>query len=173
MNLLISKEKVAALLQVAIGYDVTNFNSFIDQAQEFDLKPLVCEDFFYDLLAKKADEPYKKLIEGGTYDHNGRQYEFKGIEGVLAYFSYARYFLESPAVATSHGIVTRTTPNSTPVELQERRNTYYKKREQAMSLWQDVNNYINRHSTDFPSWICTTGCGTEKPRGGFNTKVIQ
>ena len=170
--LLINKDIVAAKLQVAIGYDPTEFQTFINEAQEFDLKPLVEEDFYFDLLAKKDDEPYKALIDGGSYTYNGRSYSFQGLATVISYFSYARFVMNSSAISTSHGMVVKTTPNSTPLVLEERKNFWYKKREEANLMMIDVVKYIERNIADFPSWNNSQSCKPDY-KYASKTKVIQ
>lgn len=170
--LLIDKTKVAEKLQVAIGYSDSEFNTFINEAQEFDFKPLVQEDFYFDLLAKKSETDYAKLIEGGNYTYNNREYYFQGIATVLAYFSYARFVMNSSAVSTSHGMVVKTTPNSTPLALDERKNAWYKKREEANAMMLDVVKFIERNITDYPSWNESKGC-IVKSNYAPKTRVIQ
>lgn len=169
---LITKDIVATKLQVAIGYDSEEYNTFINEAQEFDFKPLVEEDFYFDLLAKKDDEPWKKLIEGGTYPYNGRIYSFQGIATVLSYFSFARFKIDSSGVSTSHGFVVKTTQNSTPLVLEERKNSWYKKREEANLMMIDVVKFIERNISDYPSWNESKGC-TSKNNYAPKTRVIQ
>ena len=170
--LLIDKARVAAKLQVAIGYSDSEFNTFINEAQEFDFKQLVQEDFYFDLLAKKADVAYARLIEGGNYDYNNRTYYFQGIATVLSYFAYARFVMNSSAVSTSHGMVVKTTPNSTPLVLEERKNLWYKKREEANAMMVDVVKFIERNIADYPSWNEAKSC-VSKSNYAPKTRVIQ
>lgn len=158
MVLLINKAKVTSLLQVAIGVDETEFNRYIEEAQKFDLKKLLHEDFYFDLLENKDNDPWKKLIDGADYTHNNRNYSFEGLASVLAYYSYARFFLNCNNVSTSFGIVQKTNPSSTPADLQERKNVYYEKRANADDLWQDVLKYITRNRELFPSWFQQDWC---------------
>lgn len=170
--LLINKAKVAEKLQVAIGYSDTEFNAFINEAQEFDFKPLVQEDFYFDLLAKKEQPEYVKLIDGRTYIYNGRAYNFQGIATVLSYFAFARFKLNSSAVSTSHGFVIKTTPNSEPLSLAERKNDYYEKQRQANLMMEDVVKFIERNIANYPSWNASSNCSSASNKG-FNSKVIQ
>ncbi|MBA4154149.1 hypothetical protein [Flavobacterium sp.] len=172
MILLITKAQAMAFLQIAVGVSDTEYEKFIEQAQDFDLKELVCEEFYHDLLKNKTQENYAKLITGGEYEYNENTYSFKGLAGVLAFFSYARFQLESPAVSTSFGMQFKTTPNSQPVPLEERRNTYYQKKSQANKLMEDVVKYIERNIELFPKYNCQNKCGSSST-GGFSTKVIQ
>lgn len=172
-DLLITKEIVADHLQVAIGAEEKEFNNFIREAQDFDLKMLIRPEFFSDLIANKDDPEYMVLLRGGSYTHELKPYHFRGLEAVLSYFTYARYFLSSPHVATSHGIVYKKNPNSEPVPLEERRNVYYKKREEANILLQDAFTYIGRNSLTFPSFTSGQNCGTSEEIGRINSYVIK
>lgn len=170
-TLLINKGNVSSLLQVAIGVDEIEFNKYIEEAQQFDFKSIVPEEFYFELLSKKALPQWKILIDGGTYTYNSITIEFKGFAHVLAYFTYARFFLNCPAVSTSHGIVTKITPHSEPLSLEERRNVYYKKREEANALMNDVIKYIERNISNYPSWS-SNSC-TQTNNSTFSTRVIQ
>lgn len=174
MQLLINKQKVADVLQVAIGYNTDQFDVFIREAQDFDLKPLLCEDFYYDLVAGRLTTPYLELIDGGNYTYNSRTYFFRGLADVLAYFTYARFILKSNYVSTSHGFTTKTTPYSDPMLLDEKRNMYYKYQKEANTLFADLKIYVERNLSTYASWnSCHEDCGTTTNTNSFNTTVIQ
>lgn len=168
MELLITKEEVAKLLNVAIGVHVTHFDTFIREAQLFDLKPILCEDFYYDVLYNKDQEPYLTLLNGGNYIHNDRTYTFLGLKSVLAYFTYARFIIKFN-VSTSYGNVTKINPFSESITQQEKRNLYYSYQKEANMIYQDVIKYLDRNSILFPSYGC--GCGKSNSRS-FKTTVL-
>jgi len=174
MVLLINKDIVASKLQVAIGYDPEAFNTFVREAQLFDFKPLVREEFFMDLIENKDEADWKKLIDGGDYEWNGRTYHFLGIDTILSYFAYSRFVLNSGAVSTSFGMVVKTNPNSQPLNLEERKNFYYKKQAEAGTLFSDLKSFVERNITTYPSWKDETrDCNTSGGVQSFKTKVIQ
>ncbi len=172
MILLTTKTNVSKSLHVAIGVSETDFNKYIQEAQEFDLKELVCEDFYSDLIYKKDKPEWTKIINGGDYEHNGRKYTFSGIAKVLAYFTYARFILKSNISSNSHGFTIKTTPHSTPLPLEERRNFYHTYRKDANTIFEDVKKFIERNISDYPSWNCGNDC-TPLPKRKFKSKVIQ
>jgi hypothetical protein len=147
--LLINKATVEKYLQVAIGYDTNDFNRFIREAQEFDLKPLLCDEFYFDMLKKKADLPYTEIIAGQEYTIGGKIYYHEGLEAVLSYFTYARFVLKSGAVSTSHGVVTKKTPNSEPISHSEKKDIYYSCRQDANKLFADVAKYMDRKEINY------------------------
>ena len=172
MELLINKAKVAAILQVAIGFNDAEFEVFIREAQDFDLKPLLCEDFYFELVAKKEDEYWKKLIDGGDYEFEEKPFFFRGFADVLSYFTYARFIRKSNGVSTSHGFVNKTTPHSTPLDTAEKNNLYYKYKKDANIIFEDVKKFIERNIETYPSWNeCGNSCETVK--SGFKTRVIK
>ena len=73
-------------------------------------------DFKTDELVKnKSDnDNYQKVLDGGKYDYDDYEVEFRGLADVLAYFTYARFIRKSNNVSTSHGFVTKTTTHSQP-----------------------------------------------------------
>lgn len=169
MELLITKADVARILQVAIGYNENEFNNFIREAQDFDLKPLLCEDFYFELLEKKEDTEWKKLIEGGNYNVN--RY-FRGIGDALAYFTYARFIRKSNNVSTSHGFTVKKTPHSEPISTEEKDKLYWKYMKDANTLFDDFKRYMNGND-EFPSWSGCRDCGGGKKRTGFTTRIIK
>jgi hypothetical protein len=167
MTLLTTKAKVAAKLQTSIGYSDSEFATFIREAQEFDFKPLMREEFYADLIAHRTDPEYVKVIDGCTYTYEGREYSHQGVEAVIDYFAYARFAMNSNVVSTTHGFVVKAGPNSTPASVEERRNIYYKKQQEANLIFEEVKKFIERNIANYPSW---EGCKSER---SFNTRVIQ
>ena len=173
-NLLINKAKVASVLQVAIGTPETEFNNFINEAQSFDLKPLLPEAFYFDLIQNKAVEPYLKLLSGGSYIWMGNQVFFDGLANAMAYFTYARFIHTSPVVSTSHGVVQKTNPYSEAVPLEERRSINLQKKREGMMIFEDAIKYIERNQELFPKYFQNGACRTtEQKASGFKTSVIK
>lgn len=156
LPLLIDKATVEKFLQVAIGYSTAEFDRFIREAQEFDLKPLVCEDFYYDLVKNGVMDPHK-VLTGLEYIHDDKTYYHDGLEAVLSYFTYARFVLKSGAVSTSHGIVQKTTPNSQPLSHSEKKDMYHTLRQDANTLFTGIVKYMDRKEINYKD--CSAGCG--------------
>jgi hypothetical protein len=173
MILLIDKDFVASKLQVAIGFDSKEFNSYVREAQLFDFKAIVREEFFMDVLANKDDPKWKLLIDGDDYEFKGRTYQFEGIATILAYFSYARFVMSSSAVSTSFGMVVKTNPNSQPLGLEERKNYYYKKKAEAGLLFNDLKAFVERKIIDYPSWKDQLDNCRSTNKRTFKTSIIQ
>lgn len=173
MELLTDKSKISNVLQVAIGYNEAEFNVFIREAQDFDLKPLLAEAFYTDLVANKEDgDSWQLLLEGGEYAFEGRTYYFRGLQDVLAYFVYARFILKCNYVSTSHGFSIKKTQYADPVPLEERRNMYYKYQQEAHIILEDVKRFIERNKLVYASYFENEkNC---KPyTTGYKTRVVK
>lgn len=174
MEVLIDKEYVASKLQVAVGYEDKTFDEmFVREAQQLDLKPLLCESFYCDLLEKKKAPVYRKLIKGGSYEHEGKKCYFEGLGTVISYFAYARFVLKSNIVSTTHGFMIKETEWSEPLPLSERKNFYYIYRKDANYFFEEVKIYVSRHKEDYPSWHCDKGCHANGSKSRFSVSQIS
>lgn len=174
MELLTSKEKVALVLQVAAGYQESDFDVYIREAQDFDLKPLLCESFYFELINNKEDaDKWQLLLAGGSYVYKGNTFYFRGVQDVLAYFTYARFVLKCNYVSTSHGFTIKQAAGSVTMPLEERRNLYYKYQKEANLLLDDVLRFIERHPYDYASYFDCKSCNSVSKGKGFKTTVIK
>ena len=155
MVLLINKSDVENHFQVAIGRSEKEFNKFIQQAQMFDLKPLMDEPFYNELLADPTNEEYKDLIDGSVFG----DYRHEGLKAVLAYFTYGLYIFKGGIVDTSFGHVVKQSGQSDPVDYKERRDWYYEYRAQANVLWEGVKRFLNPNDCEIKT--------------GYKTKLIK
>ena len=168
MRLLVNKQECSKYLSVSLFRKEEEFNRFIREAQMFDLKGLVCESFFQDLTSETPVRDYTLLLEGGSYTFEGKKYEFAGLKAVLAYFAYARYVFVGHQVDTPMGIKVKENQDGEAVSQIERRDVRTMYKQQADSLWQDCERYLERNATLFPEYRCNSGCGESnrinKPR---------
>jgi len=173
MQLKIDKSYVSNLLNVAIGYDETDFNKFIKEAIEFDIQELMCEEFFNKIFYETESPEITKLLEGGSYSHENKTYHFRGLKDVIAYFTYARFVMNANVSSTSHGFVHKTTPHSEPLDFKERKDYKEKYRIEANKLFNHIERFLKRKFEDYPTYKeCVSGCKNNSRRT-FKTRVIQ
>ena len=138
----INKAKVEEKLPVARGYLKEDFEKlYIREAQEIDVKPLLCEELYYDCTNNIEQKKYALLIEGGVYEVEGKKVYFEGLATVLSYFAYARFILKSNLVSTSHGFTIK-------------KDAYY--------YFEGVKQYAERNHELYPLWSCNETCSKNK-----------
>ncbi len=159
----INKAKVEEKLPVARGYLKEDFEKlYIREAQEIDVKPLLCEELYYDCTNNIEQKKYALLIEGGVYEVEGKKVYFEGLATVLSYFAYARFILKSNLVSTSHGFTINDTPYSKPVDSKERITAYHSYRKDAYYYFEGVKQYAERNHELYPLWSCNETCSKNK-----------
>lgn len=173
-NQIFTKEDVAEVLQVAIGFDKKDFQKFIDEAWKFDFKKLVSEQFYYQILKCKDKPGFQVLIFGGDYDYQEEVYQTDGLKHIISYYAYARFMVDANISSTSFGFTQKRNPNSDPISLDDRLKLSNRYKVNAGEIFDnDVKKYIERNSEKFPKYKSCITCGKKNIQSKFNTRVIK
>ncbi len=165
MELLISKSEVEKYFQIAIGRKESEFNNFIREAQQFELKKIMPTQLYYDVIANPTQ--YNELLNEGGYECNGVTYHHSGLKAVLAQFTYAIYLLKGNMQDTSFGVVVKQNNFSDPADYKERKDWHTRHIQQGNELYEEVKKYI-----ECKGLVKGDKCGTKTNRT-FNTSVIK
>lgn len=158
MTQLITIDDIREFKQLSSNTDVNSKIKYqIREAQEFDLRGLLGDDFYHDFVSKFENQfdgatNYETLFNGGTYEYNDKTYSFAGIRAVLVYYSYARIIQDLDINVGPHGLTRKIDEFSErPVEKEISRKVG-----QAISGAQiyaeQLRDYLNRNSSDFTLW---------------------
>lgn len=159
MSLLITKEDIAEFKSLSENIDATlKVNPFILEAQEFELRVFLGDEFYIDLLEDFNASPslvkYKDLFNGSVYICGTTKYENPGIKPMLVYYAYARIVQKGSTNSTAFGFVEKVNEDSKPIS----ERTIVRLVEQAMSGAKAYENrvrlFLSRNSADFPLWEC-------------------
>ena len=124
---------------------------YILNAERLDLKPLLGERFFADLIANPNTTANALLLDGGDYTYNSNDYNFAGLKAVLVYYSYARFLENQNVNVTRFGVVHKNNPDvSERVDDKTLMRHVSNAREIAKSYFAEVDLFIIRNSTDYP-----------------------
>lgn len=93
----------------------------IKEAQNFDLKGVLGDSFFYEIETKYNDTPpdadIVKLVEGGTYiGCDGNTVSFEGLAMALKYYTLARFRKKQQINDTNFGVVIKNDNYSQPLD---------------------------------------------------------
>lgn len=157
--LLINKNNIGEFKALSNGVDISKIEQYIEAAQEFDLKEIICREFYFDILKNYQEDKYQKLIHGDTYDDGDMTVEFKGLKPVIAFFAYARYILFGNVQDTGFGFVQKTNEFSEPIQEKQKKDMRTLAIQDAMKYWKECLLYLNKKVVDFPVWKkCTESC---------------
>lgn len=100
--LLITPMEVSMLARPCYA-DEQKVMRYISEAEQNNVKTILGDDLF---LRLKAGEE-KLLLNGGTYERNGKRYQLNGVKKALAYYTYSRLIESSSVDITRQGAVNR------------------------------------------------------------------
>lgn len=144
---------------------------YILEAQNFDLVKFLGDAFYLDLVSDFSASPslatYSTLFNGGSYIHNGVNYQLYGVKDLIVYYAYARYVNNSNVIATPTGFVNKTNPYSEHVTDKTIARLVDNARAGASFIEDSLKNYLNRKNSDYPLWL-----SCEKTTN-FRTRIRQ
>jgi hypothetical protein len=153
INLLITKEEFQADKLIPQSTDTARVEKAIREAQQFDIRPLLGDALYYDLLKNTTEEKYQSLLNGEEYQNaQSETILFSGLRMAIKYYAYSRFILSQQVNVTSHSVVEKLNQYSQPSQ----EKTIVREAEQAKSgaaeYWNEAKAYLNCKSTDFPLW---------------------
>ena len=168
--MLITRIDIALYREIARGVREDKINPYIDDAEALDLKPLLGNSLFYDLVKNAATQKYIDLLDAKEFDVNGVTYKHVGLKKILAIFSDARYKLFGSMTDTSFALVEKNYEGSTPVS-HTSKSSYYKLNQQiATQYFADVALFLDNNKDIYTLW--KQGCET-RPMGTFRISKIS
>ncbi len=143
---------------------------FIQEAQEFELRPFMSDQFYKELLNQFQSSPqfpnsaYDDLFNGSTWTSGNQTYENPGIKAVLVYYAYARYLNKSNTNSTAFGMVAKNNPDSTPLTEKTLSRLVSEALSGAKAYENRVKYFLDCNSSDYPLYDCGK---TNKKTGGL------
>jgi hypothetical protein len=149
---IISRQQIQIYKQLSKSVYDDKLNQIILETQFQDLRPLLGERFFNDILNKveASSTDYDDLLDGNTYTYQGITYTNYGLRCVLSNYIYARYTIFGDIIDNSFGQSIKMNVNeSQPVSASIKKSLYQMNRDLAYNYWLNVRDYIVRNNTTY------------------------
>lgn len=154
MNTLITINDIKAVESFSSNTDYSlKLKPHILDAQEFDVMPLLGESFWLDIELNVGS--YTDLLNETVYTWQGKRYRNPGLKAVIIGFTLSRYKLAVNVSDTPFGLVQKETPYSSPTDGKLIAKQAALKKSGAEAQWLRVKEYLNRHASQYPKWVCT------------------
>lgn len=150
---LITRQQIQQYKQISNSIYDDKLNQIIVETQFQDIRPLLGERLFNDILLKvEAVDPfYDTLLDGGTYDYQGLTYVNYGLRCVLAHYVYARYTMFGDVIDNAFGQTLKMNVNeSQPISMNLKKSLYQMNRDMAHNYWRNVFDFLSRNATSYP-----------------------
>ena len=156
---------------VSQNLDERDIDPVIDEAQEFDLKPVLGRELYLDFINNVTVTKYDELLNGKTYTPTGytSPVRFEGVKEVLKYYVYARMVVLDGVKNTNSGFVQKTLENSERLSGTQRTQMIAQARSGAKAHEDEMIFFLNNFYTDYPLWQCSL----RKNQGfGFRMRAV-
>jgi len=171
MTLLITLANIQAVKSISNVNESKQLTPYIQEAQNFDLRELLGDEFYLALLADFVASPslvdYSFIFNGGSYVHGNDTYYMDGIKQYLIYCTYARYLSNSNVISTATGLVHKTNQYSERVNETTISRLVSQSRSGATFIENNIKDYLRRKSSDYPLYKRVTEKST-----GFKIRNI-
>jgi len=171
MALLITLANIQAVKSISNVNESKQLTPYIQEAQNFDLRELLGDEFYLALLADFVASPslvdYSFIFNGGSYVHGNDTYYMDGIKQYLIYCTYARYLSNSNVISTATGLVHKTNQYSERVNETTISRLVSQSRSGATFIENNIKDYLRRKSSDYPLYKRVTEKST-----GFKIRNI-
>jgi len=105
LDILIEASDIRPYAQISILLKQEDqLHPYILSAQNLDIKPVLGNAFWTDLLTNRTLEKYKALLDGGTYTKDGETLSYAGLKAAIASYAYARYVIGKNVQDTPFGM---------------------------------------------------------------------
>jgi len=152
ITLLINRSDITPYAQVAIhAREEETLHHQILATQNVDVKPVLGEVFWTDLLINYLNANYQTLLQGGTYlNGDGNTVTFQGLKSAIACFTYARYLLHKNAIDTPFGLVAKTNEYSQQTDPKIIISIASEKRNEGGLYLQECVKFLRANENDYP-----------------------
>jgi hypothetical protein len=148
---LIDKTKIDTYVTTSQALSWEKLKKFVLEAQEVELKQAMCREFYFDVLKKRAEADYVKLLDGDTYTVDGIEFNFLGLNACLAHFAYARYVLEGHVIDTAFNLSQKTSDYTEPIGSNERKQLAISHQNSAHRYYEEVKHYLDYITENYPT----------------------
>lgn len=152
--------------------DIKKLNPHIQHAEDFDLRNLMGDRYFYHFISwfntdgtLKTDAPddVKNMFNGSVYEVDTVEWSNPGIKPVLVYFSAARLIKGIDLTVTPQSFATKTNEFSEQVSASRRNQQANEYENQAIAYWNQIRIYLGHNREDYPVYFVNhCGCGREE-----------
>lgn len=163
--LLITRSDFTGRVELALNMVDAKINNRILEAEDFDLRELMGDAFYWSFIAQGTVDPvpqgYTDLLNGKSYTINSIDFTFYGIKPVLVYFATARLIKNLDLYFTPSGVMQKRNDFSDhmdPKYLSWRANQFSN---QALAYWNLCVQFLDANKTTYPLWKPDCACERE------------
>lgn len=153
----------------------SKFNMYLEEAQELDVRPLLGDELYIDLLDEAAESPqfstYSDLMNGSVYQYGTipKRYKHEGLVAVLSYYTYSRYLASAGSNSTPFGMVEKVNEYSKPTSEKRIASLIAQAQSGGRARWERVQRFLIHKRADYPLY---RSCSADHSTRGSGARVL-
>ena len=129
---------------------------YMEESELMDIRPLLGEEFFADVVANLDEPSYSELLNETEYEYDGKTYRHSGLKRVVVEYAWGRYVFFGNEVSTGWGMVQKQFQDGIHADRNRLKERYKESQKIAAAIWNDVRLYLDRVGT-FEKWNKSDG----------------
>ena len=167
MNNILTATEIKNYKDIGNKIDESKINGIIEQAQLTELKTVLGDRFYFDLLNNLITPKYLPLLDGCAFTYNDIPYYQDGIKALLSDFFMSKYVLQVNINFDPFGASRKASQDSEPVDRNSLKDVSTQQLQLAGARWEIIKMYLNSNTLIFPEW--QNNIGSESAPAGERT----
>lgn len=152
MNNLLTPEQIKSFKDIGNKIDDKKISPIIEQAQIVELKEVLGDRFYFDVLANKDNVEYQDLFTGSTFTYYDVTYYQDGLNALLADYFMAKYVIQVNTNLTPFGATNKLTQDSDIADRNSLKDISTQQMQLASARWEIIKMYLDSNYQKFPNW---------------------
>lgn len=152
MNNLLTPEQIKQYKDIGTKIDEKKIIPIIEQAQIVELKEVLGDRFYFDVLANKDNPAYAPLFSGCSFTYFDVKYYQDGLNSLLADYFMSKYVLQINTNFTPFGATQKLSQDSEPTDRNSLKDVSTQQLQLAGARWEIIYLYLNASPALFPNW---------------------
>lgn len=152
MNKILLASEISNYKDIGQKIDLNKVNTIIEEVQITNLKEVLGDKFYFDLIGNLDNPNYQDLLSGSTFEYCGVTYHQDGIKALLADYFMAKYVLVINTNFTPFGATVKQSNDSEPVDRNSLKDYSNFQSQLASSRLEIIKHYLNANPSIFPNW---------------------
>lgn len=152
MNNILTSTEIKNYKDIGNKIDESKINPIIEQAQLTELKSVLGDRFYFDLLNNLATAKYQPLLDGCSFTYFGITYQHDGIKALLSDYFMSKYVLQVNTNFTPFGATNKVPQDGELADRNSLKDISTQQLQLAGARWEIIKMYLNASTLVFPEW---------------------
>ena len=152
MNNILTPIQIKDYKDIGNKIDENKIKTIIEQAQITELKEVLGDRFYFDVLTNKNNPDYAPLFSGCSFTYFDINYYQDGLNSLLADYFMSKYVIQVNTNFTPFGATNKTPQDGELVDRNTLKDISTQQLQLAGARWEIIYLYLNANPVLFPQW---------------------